>query len=632
MICNKYALSLHPICTGLNRMPSSFRNHIRFLFGLFACLQLCTSLYSQTVKYPQHYFRNPVDIPLELVANFGELRSNHWHMGLDIRTNQKVNLPVHAAAEGYIAYAGVRPQSFGRFIIINHPNGYSTLYAHLNDFYPALQQYVSAQQQQKESWSIELDIPKDKFKVNKGQFIAYSGTTGASQGPHVHFEIRETKTGRSVNPLLFGMPILDNVPPTLMKLALYDRSISTYDQTPGLFSLKRTDSGYIIPKLPVLKTGLNKISFAIEAVDKFTGSQNPNGIYAARIFMDDEKISEFKLDQIDYSESEYINAQIDYRFYKAGKGYLQHISPLPGEKGRVYHIYNDDGLIHLEDTAVHNIKIEVSDADDNLSSINFGIQLSDNLIIPKTGNPAIGFIPNYVNIVEKPDFEAYLPEACIYDTIQQVYYRSNSNASNAVSALHQLNDNSYPLHEDMTIKIKPTKQIREEWRDKIVIQRNEGNAILKSTWQGEWLTAKTGAFGSFVALIDLTPPQLNTIGKPVRPAGGGDTVDLSPASRIIFTPLDNSGIKSFRAELDSNWLMFTNDKGRSWIYNFDERCPYGIHHLKVTVEDLVGNETTKEWWFKKYPYTPPPKKKTRKGSSKKKMVSGKKKTVIKKKK
>jgi murein DD-endopeptidase MepM/ murein hydrolase activator NlpD len=230
-----------------------FKNYIRLVSSTITCLYICVSADAQAIKYPQHYFRNPLDIPMELAANFGELRSNHWHMGLDIRTNQKENLPVYAAAEGYIAYVGVRPQSFGRFIIINHPNGYSTLYAHLNDFYPALHQYVLDEQYKNESWLVELDLPKDKFKVSKGQFIAYSGNTGGSQGPHVHFEIRETKTDRSLNPLLFGMPIKDDVPPTISRLAMYDRSTSTYVQTPQLFSLKKTDSGYIIPKIPVHK-------------------------------------------------------------------------------------------------------------------------------------------------------------------------------------------------------------------------------------------------------------------------------------------------------------------------------------------------------------------------------------------
>jgi Peptidase family M23 len=610
-------------------MAGFFKNYTRLFFYTIACLHICAFADAQAVKYPQHYFRNPLDIPMELVANFGELRPNHWHMGLDIRTNQKENLPVHAAAEGYIAYVGVRPQSFGRFIIINHPNGYSTLYAHLNDFFPALHKYVLDEQYKNESWPVELEFSKDKFKVSKGQFIAYSGNTGGSQGPHVHFEIRETKTGRSLNPLLFGMPIKDDVPPTISRLAMYDRSISTYEQTPQLFTVKKTDSGYIIPKIPVVKTGLNQISFSVDAIDRFSGSKNPNGIYTARVFLDEERIGGFTLDQIDYNESEYINAQIDYRFYKAGKGYLQHISPLPGEKGRVYHIYNEDGIIHLNDTSVHNIVIEVGDADENYSLINFKIQFKDSLAVNKpAGLSSVDFVPNFVNVFEKPDFEAYLPEGCIYDTIQPVYYRSNAISENAVSALHQLNDNSIPVHEEMTVRIRPTKEIRKEWRDKIIIQRNGGNAILKPKWEGQWLSFKTGSFGSFVALLDLSPPIIND--PDVYKKGKGDTLDLSPATRILFTPTDISGIRNFRTELDSSWLMFTNDKGRTWIYNFDERCPYGIHHLKITVEDLVGNTTTKEWWFKKYPYTASPKKK-KKVSSKKRVVSAKKKPVAKKK-
>ncbi|HPN58894.1 MAG TPA: M23 family metallopeptidase, partial [Chitinophagaceae bacterium] len=238
-----------------------------FILFFFLVIQFVVSAQSGPV-YPKGYFRNPVGIPLDLSANFGELRSNHWHMGLDIRTQAKENLPVYAAAQGYIAKIGIRPQSFGRFIIINHPNGLSTLYGHLNNFYPELEAWVREQQYAQESWAVELDIPKEKFPVSKGTFIAYSGNTGGSQGPHVHFEIIDTKSSKRLNPLLFGFPIADNVPPTLIKLAVYDRSRSVYDQSPRFYPLKNTDSGYIIPKLPVIETGLSRISFALQAYDR----------------------------------------------------------------------------------------------------------------------------------------------------------------------------------------------------------------------------------------------------------------------------------------------------------------------------------------------------------------------------
>jgi hypothetical protein len=202
-------------------------------------------------KYPQGYFRNPVGIPMQLSANFGELRPNHWHMGLDIRTMAKENMPIYAAAEGYIAHIGIRGSSFGRFIVINHPNGLSTLYAHLNDFYPALERYVRSQQAAQESWAVELDFTPTQFPVHKGTFIAYSGNTGGSQGPHLHFEIFDTKTTKRFNPLLFGFSLVDEIPPVIYRLAIYDRSKSVFEQTPKIFTLKNTDRGYIIPKIPL---------------------------------------------------------------------------------------------------------------------------------------------------------------------------------------------------------------------------------------------------------------------------------------------------------------------------------------------------------------------------------------------
>jgi hypothetical protein len=190
----------------------------------------------------------------------------------------------------------------------------------------------------------------------------------------------------------------------------------------------------------------------------------------------------------------------------------------------------------------------------------------------------------------------------------------------AVSPLHQVKDASVPVHDDLAVRIKPDRQIPDEWKSKLVIQRSyrSSNSIRKTELRDGWLEAKFGDFGNFQAFADVLPPTLNEIGK-------GDTVNLSPASRILFTPADNFAVKSFRAELNGQWIRFTNNKSRNWIYVFDEKCPYGVHHLKVTVEDLVGNITTKTWWFKRYPYKPPPKKKAvKKKSGKKTVVSVKK--------
>ncbi len=594
---------------------------MRYRF-LVLMLLLWQGLYvqSQPPSYPKGYFRNPVGIPMELSANFGELRPNHWHMGFDIRTTAKENLPVYAAAGGYIAKVGIRPQSFGRFIIINHPNGLSTLYGHLNDFYPELEEYVTAQQYKQESWAVELDFTAQQFPVDKGSFVAYSGNTGGSQGPHLHFEILDTKTTKRLNPALFDFPLKDNVPPSLIRLAMYDRNRSVYEQSPQFFAIKNTDSGYIIPRLPVIKTGLNKLSFALQMYDKSSPGGSPNGVYAATIYLDDEPQLAFVLDSIDYEETVYMNAHIDYEYDYNGGPYLQHLSKLPGDKGGVYKMIRNDGLIHLSDTLVHTISIDVKDAYANTAQLNFAIQYNDSLAALLPQKMVVRkLVAEQVNVLEKPDFEMYLPEGCLYDSVPFYYYRDNAVAYNTVSAKHQVNDPSYPVHNDFSIRLKANRVIPDEWKDKLVIVKNgKGNTVKKAEREGQWLTAKFSGFGAFQAFADVLPPSVNEL-------GNGDTVNLSSAGRILFSPADNFGVKKFRAELDSQWIRFTNDKSRNWIYKFDERCPYGIHHLKIIAEDLVGNSTTKEWWFKRYPYTPPPKKKAvKKGNAKKKGESAKK--------
>lgn len=582
------------------------------------------TLQAQTPRYPKGYFRWPLNLSPDIVANMGELRDNHWHMGLDIRTAQKVNQLVYAAAEGYIAYVGIRPSSFGRFIIINHPNGLSTLYGHLNDFSPSLEAYVEEQQYAQQSWAVELEIPRDRFPVAKGSFIAYSGSTGASQGPHVHFEIRDTKTGECLNPLLFGFPFQDNIPPSMVKLALYDRSVSIFESAKKFYPLKKVGDKYIIPKVPVINTGLHKLSFALQAFDRINGSSNQDGIYSAKLYLDNELQVDFVIDSISYDETRYMNAQIDYTYREDGGVFIQHLSRLPGDRGGVYHTAMGDGVIELNDTSTHNIRIEISDAYKNISTLEFQVKHDDALssgIPPKTSQFPV-FIPQQVNELKRPDFEAILPEPALYDSVRPFYYRNPSFESYSVSATHQLNEASIPLQGNITIRIKPDKEITAGWKNKLVIKRTyrgRANVRVAREERGGWLAAEFGDFGFFQAYADVVPPSINSL-------GSADTLNLSPVSRIVFTPSDNFGIKSFRAELDGEWLRFTNDKSRSWIYVFDERCPYGVHELKVTVEDLVGNITTRSWWFKKYPYTPPKKKPVRKKST------GKKKTTVRKKK
>ncbi len=555
----------------------------------FLLILICTNLLAQT--YPQDYFRSPLNIPMQLVANFGELRPNHWHMGLDIRTQHRVNLPVYAAADGYIARISVEPEGFGQAVYINHPNGYTTVYGHLNAFFPALAQYVKDQQYQQQSWKISLNIPPTMFPVKKGDVIALSGSTGGSQGPHVHFEIRDTKTDKCLNPLLFNFPVPDAVSPSLLRLAIYDRSKSTYDQTPHLFALKKSGTTYALASPAIVKTGAKKISFAIGAVDRFTGYTNPNGIYSAKVLCDDVATSEFKLNNIDYDETRYLNAQIDYKSKYHGGPYVQHISPLPGEESSVYTTDADNGIISLGDETVHTINIEVKDAAQNTSRLQFKIQYDSTLSKPAEADTAEKLTPNMVNVFEKPGFELFTTDKTIYDTIAINYSQSAQPSANAISDKYTFCNAAIPVQDSITVRIKPSTNIPPEAKDRIIIKGMAGEKtyVEKATWQGDWIWAKFRQFGNYQAFIDNEPPTINA-------PGYGDVIDLRKSKHIVLVPKDNFGeIKSFRAELDGQWLLFTNDKGLVYIYTFDDHFTSGTHQLKVTVQDVAGNTTVKLW-------------------------------------
>ncbi|HEY8733832.1 MAG TPA: M23 family metallopeptidase, partial [Puia sp.] len=206
--------------------------YIVFLLLLFYCNSVSSQLF-ELPHYPQREFSNPLRIPISLAANFGELRSNHYHMGLDIRTAHRENLPVFASADGFISKIRIEPFGFGQAVYIRHNNGFVTLYAHLNTLYPALASYVKRKQYELQVWNISIELPPALFQVKKGELIAYSGNTGGSQGPHLHFEIRTYPDDINLNPMLFGLPVADETPPVFRSLSVYDRNRSMFEQSPA---------------------------------------------------------------------------------------------------------------------------------------------------------------------------------------------------------------------------------------------------------------------------------------------------------------------------------------------------------------------------------------------------------------
>jgi hypothetical protein len=571
-------------------MQKKIFTSLLYIFILSISLQSPAQIFPEK-NYPKGYFSWPVAAPIALAANFGELRPNHFHMGLDCKTNQKENLQVLAAADGYIAKIKIEPFGFGRVIYINHPNGLTTLYAHLNNFNAPLEKYITEQQYLQQTWEIDIAIPPNLFPVKKGQFIAYSGNTGGSQGPHTHFEIRDTKTDKVLNPLLFGFPITDNIAPDILKLAMYDRCISTYEQSPKFFTVKKINGTYIISP-PLIIANTDKVSFAITAFDKYTGSTNKNGIYQSIIYDDEKPLIGFELDSIGYDETRYLNAHIDYKLKTNSGGYVQHLSRLPGNGSNAYKEINGDGVINIEDDSIHSIKIEVRDANDNISLLQFKIQRGtgiDKKIQPDSSAyfKQKMFHPGFVNIFENEKISFYLPENALYDSIRFRY--SETIAKNG-EPIFQIHNPSVPLHKYFTLKIKNSNT---NFTDKMVMScsDNKQSDFNKAVYENGWYKASFRNFGNFQLLVDTLSPV-------ITPVGFKDGMNTTKLKHLVFSVADNSEeIKNFIATIDGNWIRFTNDKGKKFIYIFDDKCPPGKHELKISAEDIVGNKTEKIFYF-----------------------------------
>jgi hypothetical protein len=575
---------------------------------------LCLAQDLPSTGYPVGYFRNPLDIPIKLAANFGELRANHYHMGLDIRTQQKENLPVKAAADGYIAKVVIEPAGFGQAIYIRHPNGYTTLYAHLNKFFPALAAYVSSWQYRTESWQASVNIPAGLFPVKKGELIAYSGNTGGSQGPHLHFEIRRTADDTNLNPLLFGMPVPDNVPPVILRLAIYDRSLSTYEQSPRIWPVTRSAEGRFGLKDSVVFVTAPRISLAISAFDSQSGSANPNGIFQAALYEDSVLLTAFEMNNISYNDTRKINAHIDYRTKEKGGPWLQHLSRLPGHSAPCIYLAAAvpavpadfahrltrpaaDGVIDLSDGVPHAIHIVVKDAVGNNTVLNFQVQYRPSPMVSFISSLLAGktFYPGMLDGYEAEGVAFYVSEKALYDSAH-IGCSIVDPAPGAASPAYAIGSTVIPLQEPLLVRIRSTGTNK----DRVVMLRTEGSKkeAVRPEWLGDWASARFREFGDFRLVEDKLPPVITPIG--IR-----DGAVLRKVSRIAFRVKDDlGGIRDFRAELDpqsdgkgGHWLCFTNDKYLNFIYIFDGHCPAGKHVLKVTAEDVAGNRTIKEYRF-----------------------------------
>lgn len=537
-------------------------------------------------------FISPVKIPLLLSANFGELRVDHFHSGLDIKTQGVTGKEVVAAESGYISRISVSPGGFGNALYISHPSGYSTVYGHLDRFVPEIEDYVKSQQYERKSFTITLFPSAEKFPVKQGELIGYSGNSGSSGGPHLHFEIRKSESEKPLNPLLFNFSITDNISPVIEKLAIYP--VTSQTMINGRNSAKKINvSGghgnyYITSGNDITISG--PAGFGIKTYDLLNDSYNRCAAYSIELTIDSNQVFKYVMDGFSFSESRYVNSHIDYETYQRENIYIERMFVLPNDRLSVYKDLVNRGIFNFNDNKEHNVQVIVSDADNNRSSLAFKVKSESENLHGKTEaiDKSLKVMPyNRTNRFISDNIYVAIPAGALYDTLYFSYKKSPA-TSEMLSDLHIVHNKFTPVQKAYSLSIKPTIIPHGKESKMLIVQLGDDQAktAVSSTWSGEYLSAQVLSFGNFYIGIDTIPPVIAANG--LTPG-----VNLSGKKELRINITDDlSGIKSWEPEIDGKWALFEYDQKNDLLtYKFDEkRITKGTkHHFSLTVTDNKDN-------------------------------------------
>jgi hypothetical protein len=541
-------------------------------------------------------FTSPVQIPLSLSANFGELRQDHFHSGLDIRTQGVTGKEVVAAASGYVYRISVSPGGFGKALYLRHPSGYSTVYGHLDKFIPEIEEYVVSRQYEDRSYMITLWPSKDRFRFNQGDIIAYSGNTGSSSGPHLHYEIRKSEEEIPVNPLLFKFGIEDNYEPIIEKLVIYPagRKTSINNQSKPLKINVTGGNGnyYLASKNEITING--PAGFGLKTYDLLNNSYSKCSVYSIELKIDSLPVYNYLMDAFSFNESRYINSHIDYETYLKENVYIERAFVLPNDKLSVYHDLVNKGIFNFKDDRKHHIEIIVTDINNNRSVLSFFVKSTS------TPKQEVSDGPYENNIVIMPynrnnkfvskNVTVNIPAGVLYDTLRFEFSKISGNPD-MYSDIYRIHNRYTPVHKPYNLSIKPGRIPMGKESKLLIVQiadelkRNP----LATTWVNGTLMANPNSFGTFYVGIDTVPPVISVNG-----LTEGANLSGKTEFRIKISD-DISGIKSYEPQIDGKWALFEYDQKNNLLtYRFDsKRITKGIKHtLSLMVADNCGNIST----------------------------------------
>jgi len=554
-------------------------------------LLFSTVLFAQ-VEYPKDYFRSPLDIPLRLSGNFGELRPNHFHAGFDMKTLQKEGLNVYAVADGYVSRIKISTFGNGKTIYIDHPNGFTSVYGHLQKATDSIESYIKKTHYKEKSFEIEMYFKPNQMPVKKGQLIALSGNTGASEGPHLHFEFRDTKSEKIINPMFFGFDtfIQDTKKPIVSNLYVYPLDSKTtvnhaQRRIPVNLSLQK-DGTYLADK--VVTNG--KIGFGMTAYDNDDVSFNKNGVFNVDLSSNGKSVFGYQFNTYSFDEMRYVNALIDYSFYKKTSQRIQKLFMNPPYNLSIIKTDGSNGVISVTPNLANVCRLEVSDFYGNKTTIVIPVEYDSlTTVIEKEAT-----VSNYVVksskdcFFEKDKNSVFFPAGTFYND-----FDLNFDFKNTILKVH---DDTVPAHTNFTIAME-NKSYGSDKKDKVFIGRITGSGVSYNTSRenNNIYEIRTKTLGQFKLAIDTIAPVIK-LPKSIE----GKNLNNQKVLQVRISD-GLSGVKSYNGYLNGKWILMEYDNKTSLLtYDFNDGIAAdGDNELKIVVVDNVGNSTTFETHFQR---------------------------------
>ena len=530
-------------------------------------------------------YSSPVDIPIFLSGTFGELRSSNIHAGIDIKTQGKEGFPIKSVSDGYVSRVKVSTSGYGKVIYISHPDGKTSVYAHLKKFSAPIVQKVREKQYDTQSYEVELFFKPFELTVSKNEIIGFSGNTGGSFGPHLHFEIRETTTQKPINPLLSHYYIQDSVRPVIHTLIAYpiskDAIVNSSKQKLQIPFKEINDSIYAANSI----NAIGKIGLGIGTYDRHDNSYNKNGVYSITAKLNGTEIKSLQFSKIRFSDSEFLNTLIDYPRYSRTKQRIQKLYKSPGNELEFFN-HIEDGLIDVEIGKDYAYQIKVSDANNNNRYLFVPIigKQHDVDIIAKEITEGKEIEPNRDYLFLYGGAEIYIPKGAVYEKNKFVLGFDKNEL--LIKADH------VALRKAFEIKVTAPDSIVGHYLG--IKFKNGKTGFVGNTIHNNQFVAKIKKTGTYTIEQDTIPPL-------IKPSQLYDQRWLSNFKTMRFTIDDKeTGIRSFQATINGQWALFEYEpKKKEITFNFDEYFSFkGVKHkLKISVIDNVGNVSKHELEF-----------------------------------